>query len=229
MHHIDYDVSLDDLEAELIFIQEAVAADPDAADLLPLTDTWITRLDAHRGRERGARRVKARAAALKQVGLARMDESAKQFALELSAAVGGDHGVARWTLFFRERVSSFVRGAADEQVKTVRRWIGLKDDALDRHRAALTAWADKTADALKLTLDAANERGTSLVGKETLVDEVNRELDGLLGALLARQAEKKFPHGWADAFFPVTRRRARRAEADTVPTPPTPAPVAPVA
>ncbi|MDP3501683.1 MAG: hypothetical protein Q8S33_15200 [Myxococcales bacterium] len=123
--------------------------------------------------------------------------------------------------FFSETVTSFVKQAFDRQIKTVRGWLSLPNDAaLEAHRTALTKWSDAAADAQVKTSTVGALRGQSRQQRETLADALTRERDGLSEALSQRARDRKLPRDWPTLFFPVTSRNVAEPEAPTPPAQP---------
>ncbi len=192
---------LDETEAEVFFTRSCLKADPDAQDLLLLTEGWIGMVDVVRVKERAAREALADTDAARIVANTRLDRACERFGDDLYLAVDKDRSVARWTQFFSVAVSKFVRQALPKQVGRVFGWLESKDPVLDKHRADLETWA-KAADAgLKKTTAVATVRGEARMGREELAEDFTRERDGLHDALTARARDKGLPRDWADQFF----------------------------
>lgn len=201
---------LDELEAEIFFTRSCIKADPDAKDLLSLTDGWLATVDDARKKDRGAREAQADADAARIVANSRLDTACERFGDELFLAVGKDRSSARWGQFFSTSVSKFVRQALPKQVGRVRGWLGSKDAVLEANREALDSWSKAAQDALGQTAAVGTIRGEARVAREELADDLTRERDGLHDALSARAREKGLPRDWADQFF----RKAHRPEAE---------------
>ncbi|MDI1429380.1 hypothetical protein [Polyangium sorediatum] len=199
---------LDDAEAEVFFTRSGLKADPDAQDLLPLTDGWLARIDLVRTKERSAREAQADADAARVVANTRLDRACQRFGDELFLAVGKERGVARWTQFFPVPVSKFIRQALPRQVARVLGWFESTDPVLDKHRGDLEPWALAADVALKRTTAVATVRGETRISREKLAADLTRERDGLHDALTARARERGLSRDWADQFF----RKVRRAK-----------------
>src|SRR5689334_3675805 len=89
-------IPLDDVESEVFFTRSAVKADPDAKDLLSMTDGWLALVDAVRAKERAAREAQADADAARIVANTRLDRACVKFGDELYLAVDKDRSAARW-------------------------------------------------------------------------------------------------------------------------------------
>ena len=215
------DMSFDDIEGEIIYTRSAVEADPDAADLLPMTDPWMPWTDAARATERDARVAVVRAAALRRVSNARVDIACVKFGDEL--ALVANEGSARFKRFFSgvgaATARAFVRLPFGEQLGRIGAWLeGSADEVLERHRPALTQWKGAGDDALNATLKTASARGDAAVARETLAEDLTRARDGLHARLVERANERGLPRSWPNTFFqPRTRRDD---DAGSPPTPP---------
>ncbi len=215
------EMTFDTFEDLTLFTIAAIEADPDAADLLPMTATWLPQIAAARADNLAVRQQGAKADALRIVANGRLDAACVAFGDTLYAAVNKDRSTARWKTFFSETVTSFVKQAFDRQIKTVRGWLSLPNDAaLEAHRTALTKWSDAAADAQVKTSTVGALRGQSRQQRETLADALTRERDGLSEALSQRARDRKLPRDWPTLFFPVTSRNVAEPEAPTPPAQP---------
>jgi hypothetical protein len=208
---------LDDTETEVFFTRSALKADPDAKDLLAMTDGWLALVDAARKKERAAREAHADADAARIVANARLDRACERFGDELYLTVDKDRASARWTAFFSVTVSKFVRQALGKQVGRVRGWLSSNDGVLEKHRDELDAWSKSAEAALQQTAAVATVRGEARIAREQLAEDLTRERDGLHDALSARGREKRLPRDWADQFFRKLGRTDAGAEAETEP------------
>ncbi|MDI3282829.1 hypothetical protein [Polyangium sp. 15x6] len=202
---------LDEVETEVFFTRSGVKADPDAQDLLSLTDGWLERVDAVRTKERSAREAQADADAARTIANTRLDRACQRFGDELLLAVGKERGTARWTQFFPVPVSKFIRQALPKQVARVIGWLDSKDPILDKHRVGLEPWAKAADAALKRTTAIATVRGEARIGREELAERLTRDRDALHDALSARARERGLPRDWADQFFRKVSRAAEEA------------------
>lgn len=218
---IDEDMSLDDMEDEIIYTRSALEADPDARDLLPTTDAWMQWVETARARDRDARIAVARASARRQVSNVRLDAACDAFGDELKLAVKGDVKSARWQRFFSgagASVSRFIRLGLGEQASRVVGWLtGTADEVLERHRAPLAEWSKSASDALDATRATAQVRGDAGIAREETAEALTRGRDGLEATLVARANERGLPRPWPSTFFKSRRRRETREE--PLPTP----------
>jgi len=208
-------MTFDMLEDEVLHTRAALAADPDAKDFLPMTDSWLGKVDAARAADRTARVATAEATALRQVSNGRLDPLCVAFGDALYLAVGKDRNAARWTQFFKVPVSRFVRQAFPTQVTLVRGWLAIEDAVLAAHRTGLETWSAKAQEALARTAATAAPLGAARVAREQLAEDLTRERDGLDEALSARARELKLARDWSALFFRITPRGAEEPEQPT--------------
>ncbi len=199
-------MTFDTLEDEVLHTRAALAADPDAADLLVITDGWLGKVDASRAADRAARVASTEATALRQVSNGRLDSACTAFGDALYLAVDKDRGAARWTQFFKLPVNRFVRQAFPTQVSLVRGWLAIDDSVLAAHRVGLEQWSTRGQEALARTEATVAPLGVARVTREQLADDLTRERDGLEDALSARARERKLPRDWSALFFRITPR-----------------------
>ena len=212
--------TFDDLEDEVLFTIAAIQADPDAADLLPMTGTWLGLISTARAGNLTMRQQAATADAQRIIANGRLDSACVAFGDALFAAVGKDRASARWKTFFAEPVSSFVKQALDRQLKTVKGWLGLPSDAaLEPHRPALQKWADAAASAQVKTAEVAGLRGLAWQQREALTDALTRDRDGLASALGQRARERGLQRDWPELFFLVRRDSSRNQAVEQPPQP----------
>lgn len=198
---------LDDVEAAILFIRAALRADPDARDLVSLTEPWLPMLDGVRKKEREAREKVADVDAARIVANRRLDHYCIGFGDDLFIAVGKDRNSTEWRQFYSVSVSKFVRQALNTQVKAVFGWLSnSKHEVLEKHRANLNTWATAADQALVATNGSALVRGEAKLARERMAEDLTRERDGLHDALSARAREKRLPRDWPDIFFPVEYR-----------------------
>ncbi len=213
-------MTFDALEDETHFTRSMLKADPDAADLVALTDGWIALIDDARGKDREARIALAEADAMRIVANARLDQACEKFGDELLLAVDKDRSAPRWTQFFGGPVGKFVRQRLAAQVAKVRAWLGSSDEVLDKHKAPLDQWSKAADQALVMTRGVSLVRGEAQTARDELAEDLTRERDGLAEALGARARVKKLGREWPALFFRV---ESRTSSADTsVEEPPAP-------
>ncbi|MBK9266377.1 MAG: hypothetical protein IPM54_42150 [Polyangiaceae bacterium] len=206
---ITADMPLDDDEDEVFFTRATIKADPNAADLLPMTDDWLGLIDAARAKDRQARIAETDATAARVVSNFHFDRACTAFGDDLYLAVGKNRESPRWTQFFSVAVSRFIKIRFDKQVQKVKSWLGpdVNDATLDKHRTPLTTWSNAAAASIDQTTSAAMVRGAARIAREQLAEDLTRERDGLYDALSARAREKGLPRDWPKQFFRVTTRK----------------------
>lgn len=217
--------TFDTLEDEVIFTRAALKADPDASDLLPMTEGWLERIDEARTGDRSVRQSAVEADASRGIANGRLDAACMRFGDELFLAVGKDRAHPRWLQFFKLAVSRFVRTALPSQVLTVRGWFASTDPVLASHRPDLERWATAADAALIADRSLAVARGENWQQRIELCDGLTRDRDGLFAALVERAGERGLDRAWPGLFFRVVQRgadRAERAEEESLPPEPGP-------
>jgi hypothetical protein len=205
-------MTFDTFEDEMLFTRAALAADPDSADLVSATESWLGLIDAARAKDRDARAAIANTDAARVVANGRLDRACGAFGDDLHRAVEKDRAATRWTQFFSVPVSRFVRQALSRQSVTVRAWLMSSMDAvLEQHRDALERWTAAAEKALVQTRGTALVRGGARQAREELAEELTRERDGLHDALRSRGRERGLPRDWSDVFFRVESRSGAAA------------------
>jgi hypothetical protein len=199
---IEARMTTDRMEAEALYTRAALKADPDAAELLPLTEGWLERIAGVRQKGLSVRSAEADADALRAVANGRLDLACQGFADRLWLEVGKDAKSPRWTQFFKGAVSRFLRSAFDSQVATVRGWLaGATDALLDQHREGLERWAKAGDEAIIKTRSVGGERGQHWQAREELAEGLTRERDALHDALSGQGRDRGLPRDWPDTFF----------------------------
>lgn len=223
IREITAEFTLDDTEDEVLFTRAALKADPNANHLLPMTDDWLSLVDAARAKDRDARVANADATAARAVTNFHFDHACTQFGDDLFLAVGKDRESARWTQFFPIAVSRFVKMRFDKQIQKVQGWLApnVTEPALDKHRPALTTWANAAAAALGQTSAVSLVRGAAQMAREQLAEDITRERDALYDALSVHGRTKSLPRDWPKQFFRVSTRKSADAD-DTTPEPAAP-------
>lgn len=215
---IDPSMTLDVIEEDVLYTRAALQADPDAADLLPMTDDWLGWVDSARKVEREAREAEVNADALRGVANARLDGACTAFADELEHALKKDRSAPRYKQFFADPASVFVRKALSAQITTVKGWLKVsKDEVLTRHKDGLERWSNSASAALEATAGTALVRGRSWIAKEQLCEDLTRARDGLHHALTGRGHQRMLPRGYANVFFRSSYRRHRAPRPMTPP------------
>jgi hypothetical protein len=219
------EMTLDTFEDEVLYTIASVKADPDAADLSPMTNDWLDSIAATRQADLKARSAVVQCDAVRMVANARLDAACIAFGDALGLEVGWDAASPRWKQFFPVAVSRFVRQALHKQVKTVLGWVGsAKDPVLDNHKAALENWAKKADSALNQTAALAIVRGEAATSRAQLAEDLTADRDGLRDALAARARDRGLPRTWPDVFF---RTESRRTGGDAEPESPEQPPAEP--
>ncbi|HEX2574233.1 MAG TPA: hypothetical protein VH877_32095 [Polyangia bacterium] len=205
-------MTLDEMEDEVLFTEAALHADPDAAALATRTGPWIERIDAARPHDRKARAAVARGDAARQVAVDRLRRTCVAFGDDLYLAVGKNRKDARWQQFFPRAVSRFVRQPQGALVNTVRGWLSSRDPALDRHRTDLERWSQSADLALVDTSAVAIVRGDAHQTRGAVAVELTQERDKLHDDLSAIARERGLPRGWPDTFFRVETKKSGASE-----------------
>lgn len=210
IREVSVDMPLDDVEDEILFTRAAVKADPDAADLVPMTDDWLGLLDAVRAKDRQARIAETEATAGRVIANFWLDRTCTHFGDDLFLAVGKNRESARWMRFFPIAVSRFVKIRFDKQIQKVKGWLepSVNDSIVEKHRNELTKWSDAAAKAVEKTTGGIMMRSNTRVAREQLAEDLTRERDGLYDALSSRAREKGLPRDWPRQFFRVSTRKA---------------------
>ena len=197
---------------QLIYTRAALAADPQARDLLPMTDGWEARVDAVLRIHRLALNAQVGADALRRVSNTGLDTSCMAFGAELG--LKEKPGTEGFRYFFRNLTPSrFIKQALATQVGAVEAWLGATDNAVfERHRAMITTWVVAAREALTATDASANPIGTWQVARARLAEDMTRERDGLWAALDERRRAENLPRDWPDLFFRVESSESAKAE-----------------
>jgi hypothetical protein len=209
------ETTLDDYERGIIYTRAALAADPNASDLLHHTDNWEARVDAARNKRRASWVAEVGADAQRRVSNDGLDASASSFGAELG--LESKPGTEGYRLFFRNMTASrFVKQALATQVGAMEAWLPITEHpVLERHRARLTSWIRAARAALTATDAAAVPMGQWQIERATLADDMTRERDALWAALDERRRERNLPRDWPSLFFTVQARgKTRAAEED---------------
>lgn len=213
--------TLDECEDEIIYTRAALKADPDAADLLPVTEAWLSQVDKARTADRAARMAMGEATALRVVANGRLDDTCAHFGDDLNLAVRKDRASARWRRFFGGPVTNFVRQRLASQVRAVRAWLAITgDEVLEKFRPELDRWSANAQSALDATAESAQARGTAHVVRETLAEDLTRERDGLYAQLFARANERGLGREWPSRFFRQVARNDATESTEPVPQAP---------
>ena len=210
------EMPFDEMDDEIYFTRATLKADPDAVDLLPMTDDWLALVDAARAKERQARIADLDATAARVISNHHLDRACAAFGDDLYLAVGKERESPRWTRFFPVAVSRFIKMRFDKQVQQVKAWLqpGVNDATLEQHRPALTKWSNAADASIALTHGVAMVRGAARMAREQLAEDLTRERDGLHDALTTRARERGLGRDWANQFFRVGVRKTSQSDND---------------
>lgn len=207
----------EEIEDEIIFTQAALAADPDAKDLVPLTESWLALIDKAQAAELELRREIANTDAARVVANARLDQACVAFGDDLLLAAGKDRGSPRFKQFFGGPVARFVRMALPRQIAQVRAWLSSTDEVFLKHKPELEKWVQAADAALIAARALALKRGENAVTKDELSSDLTRERDSLAETLAARARERRLDRNWPKTFFRVTSSRSAPTETEEEP------------
>lgn len=198
---IDPETTFDDLEDTVDFTREALAADPDAADLVDQTADWDDGIAPMRAKARANRRERTRVDARWRVFNARLDWVMLGFGDFLLAYVKKVRTHPKWLKFFTEAPSRFVRQPLDEQARAAHTWVADPDPLVDGHRVELGRWG-QAAEAV-VQEDRATRMSTADLRDErsTFAAELTRKRRALHRLLAERADERGLSPTWADSFF----------------------------
>lgn len=202
----------EEIEDEILFTQAALAADPDAKDLVPLTESWLALIDQAQKTELELRREVAHTDAARMVANARLDQACMAFGDELWMAADKDRSSPRFKQFFQEAPGRFIRTALPRQIAQVRAWLLSSDEVFLKHKPELETWVQAADTALIATRALALKRGQTAVARDELAADLTRERDGLAENLAARARERKLDRAWPKAFFRTGPTRGAKEE-----------------
>lgn len=210
---IDFDMTHDDLDKEIVFTRATLKADPDAADLLSCTEHWPARLEALHPKIRAGYVAETEADAARAVASARLDAACTAFGRDLKHAVDDDTRSNRFTQFFNEAPSQFNRQPLSEQASRVVGWLVSDDSVLVAHKAGLQQRAAEVRAALQQTALVAIVQGEGRQARAAHAKQLTAERDVLHADLVKRAAQRNLPRSWADRFFRVeVRRRSKNPD-----------------
>ena len=204
------ETTLDDYERGIIYTRAALAADPNTADLLPMTDGWGARVELARAIRRASWEADIGADAQRRISNDGLDVSCSEFGAELG--LQNKPGTEIYRLFFRNMTASrFIKQALSTQVGAVETWlITTENPVLERHRARITPWVRAARAALTATDASAVPMGKWQITRATLAEDMTRERDALWAALDERRRERNLPRDWPGLFFTVQATRAAK-------------------
>jgi hypothetical protein len=212
-------ISLETIRSELIFTSAALAADEQAADLVPRADallvTWKQIQDEQLARWDAQDRADAQVATADD----HLDRLVFKVALVLEGATGKNRKDRRWSLYFEVPPHKLIKPVLGDELETMKSWrthlqqetlpglVALApelDAAIARAEAALVA---------KRQAKEANTSFRTARGLADFVDNVRIARDAIHADLAARQAKEGsgLERSWPDTFF---RHRSRKENVD---------------
>jgi len=203
------DFSFDDLEDEILFSRAALAADPHASEFLPLTDTMLPKVDAARALGREGRAATMQASAERMIANVNLDVECREVGRDLAHTLKNDRSGVRWTRIFPTTVDAFVSVPLAEQSVACQAWLTTSEPVIAARSEALTRWSTSAQTAVANTKASAQVRGTAMLARETLAEDLTRIRDGLARALSACAEERGLPRDYAERFFLKDRRRSK--------------------
>jgi hypothetical protein len=216
---INSDFTYDEMENEVLYTRAGLAADPDASDLVSMTDGWMAIVDQARAQDRAARAATHEAAAQRAIANRRLDDQCRNFGRELAMALKNDRKSPRWTRFFRATVDAFLAQPMGAQAASVIAWLSIEDDVLTRHSEWLGRWAHAAQAALTTTNASAQVRGSAIIARESAGEALTKGRDGLEAALMQRALERNLGRDYAAGFFIVQDRKKASKSAPEEPAP----------
>lgn len=139
---------------------------------------------------------------------AQLDAKTIRFGASVLAEVGGDRKAPFFRRFFASAPSIFVRQALRKQCETTLNVLVVEVDKLDK-KHVLRSFLGPLSSLSKATLAALDARnkanGDRTMGANDITEwkeGVNALLLSTYAELLKIAAEKGYPRGWADTFFP---------------------------
>ncbi len=216
---INSDFTYDEMENEILYTRAGLAADPDASDLVSITEDWVAIVERARAQDRAARTANHEAAALRSVANRRLDAQCRDFGRDLAAALKNDRKSPRWTRFFRTTVDAFIAQPLSAQAAAVIGWLSIEDEVLARHAEWLGRWAHAAQAALTTTNASAQVRGSASIARESAAEDLTKSRDGLEVILTQRALERNLGRDYAPGFFIQERRKtSKRAPEEPLPT-----------
>lgn len=201
------DATIETLEDEIMYTIAALKADPDALDLEEKTRDWFPQVDALRAYDREVRQTLANADASRVVCNERLDMAVVEFGRSLLYEVDNDRSAPRWTGFFPEPPSAFIRKPLNDEVAAVQGWLGGPSDAiLEAHRTALTETSAQAQAAVISSAGESSWRANLRARRAEVADALTSARDALYTELVLRAQERKLSRTWPDAFFRVEGR-----------------------
>ena len=203
------DFGFDDHEDEVLYTRATLAADPNAADLLFMTYLWLGSVDTARALGREGRKATLEASALRSIANVHLDGECRSVGRDLSHSVENDRSGVRWTRIFPTTVDAFLSQPLGEQAVACQAWLTTNEPVIAARREALSRWSTAAQTAIATTQASAQIRGTAMLARESLAEEMTRARDGLARALSVRAEERDLPRDYAERFFLKDRRRSK--------------------
>lgn len=203
------DLGFDDHEDEILFTRAMLAADPNASGLLATTDSWLGRVDAARLLDRAGREATMGASALRLVANAYLDGECRAVGRDLAHDLNNDRSGVRWTRIFPTTVDAFISQPLGEQATACQAWITTDEPVIAARSEALTRWSTAAQTAIATTKASAQVRGTAMLARESLAEDLTRARDGLARALAERAEARALPRDYVERFFLKDRRRSK--------------------
>jgi hypothetical protein len=213
---------------ELEFMEAALLADPENADLALAVAEMIEAWEGVFRAERLARRNIVRADAVVSVRNLVLDGVTRAFGAYALAEAGGDRRSVAFRRFFPTAVNAFVRGALRKQCEQTLNVLVPHIEALGAE-GRLAPFAARLRDAAQSALEAVDartkvkaDRQRSAIDVEEWKEGVNRLRTTLYAELLKRAADRGLPaRDYADAYFRAQEKGGSVAiEPEPIVTPP---------
>lgn len=212
---------------DLTYLEAALSADPDAADLAAAVEEQIGQWDEVFAKERAGRRAVTRADAVVAVRNTELDRTTTRFAATALLEAGQDRNSPQFKRFFKSPPSALVRSNLRKQCEYTRDVI-LTEIAGVPAKSPLKPYAASLDKGLKAALVALDDRarahGDRATGGTLIVEYkegVNNLRTSTHAELIKRGVAKGFGRGWAETFF---RPSSQTVETED-PAAPTPAPL----
>ena len=209
---ITKDFTFDDMQNEVRYTRASLKADPVAEVLLPRTDSLLGLIARAREQDELARTAQQEASASRYVANTRLDVVCRSFGRDLAHALSNDRSGARWHRFFKGTVDDFISQPLGDQADACLAWLAIDEPLLAPHRETIERWARAAKAALSQTDASAQVRGTAMVAKEQLAEDLTRARDGVAVALATLADEHGLGRNYADGFFIREKKRAKAAK-----------------
>jgi len=207
---LPYNMRIDDIEDEIHFTRVALDVDPDAKELLPITDGWLAELESTQAEVMQTRKEVVSEDARRAVAGFRLERAAAAFEEELAREAGGVHvlrQLPKWHTFYplsETHYSPLYRLGTG-----VHHWVGYSGEleprrqaVLDKHRPELLKWLDLFSGAGWARLGSPDEgRRPGEYVSSSLTHDPNKGRAALHDALKAKALQVGLPVEWAARFF----------------------------